>query len=79
MYHEDDTQLIGDARRPPTLLASSNFAGYGRLFEEPDVHLTYACVAVIDADPYIPGGYGAQYYANQNNCEFPVSTSQTIC
>ncbi|KAF8831726.1 hypothetical protein HHX47_DHR1001195 [Lentinula edodes] len=34
------TQLIGDARVPPTLLASPSFAG----------------MAVIDADPYIPNG-----------------------
>lgn len=34
------TQLIGDAKNPPTLLASSNFAG----------------IAVIDADPYLAGG-----------------------
>ncbi|KAF9002426.1 glucan 1,3-beta-glucosidase [Cyathus striatus] len=45
------TQLIGDARKPPTLLAAANFAG----------------MAVIDADPYIPGGGGAQYWVNQNN------------
>ncbi|KAL0580418.1 hypothetical protein V5O48_001571 [Marasmius crinis-equi] len=45
------TQLVGDARSPPTLLASANFDG----------------MAVIDADPYIPGGGGAQWYANQNN------------
>ncbi|KAG5643065.1 hypothetical protein DXG03_001622 [Asterophora parasitica] len=45
------TQLIGDAKNPPTLLASSNFDG----------------IAVIDANPYIPGGGGAQYYTNQNN------------
>ncbi|EPQ58386.1 beta-1,3-glucanase [Gloeophyllum trabeum ATCC 11539] len=45
------TQLIGDARSPPTLLASSGFSG----------------IAVIDADPYIPGGNGAQWYTNQNN------------
>ncbi|KAH9921800.1 beta-1,3-glucanase [Fomitopsis serialis] len=44
-------QLIGDARAPPTLLAGSNFSG----------------MAVIDADPYIPGGGGAQWYINQNN------------
>ncbi|KAH7869711.1 exo-beta-1,3-glucanase [Lentinula edodes] len=36
------TQLIGDARVPPTLLASPSFAG----------------MAVIDADPYIPNGGG---------------------
>ncbi|KAG6854164.1 hypothetical protein C0991_009816 [Blastosporella zonata] len=45
------TQLIGDAKNPPTLLASASFTG----------------MAVIDADPYIPGGGGAQYYVNQNN------------
>lgn len=45
------TQIIGDARKPPTLLASNNFTG----------------LAVIDADPYIPDGWGAQYYVNQNN------------
>ncbi|EPT02026.1 hypothetical protein FOMPIDRAFT_141879 [Fomitopsis schrenkii] len=45
------TQIIGDARAPPTLLAASNFSG----------------MAVIDADPYIPGGGGAQWYINQNN------------
>ncbi|TFK55180.1 glycoside hydrolase family 55 protein [Heliocybe sulcata] len=45
------TQLIGDARVPPTLRASAGFSG----------------VAVIDADPYIPGGNGAQWYTNQNN------------
>ncbi|TFK36999.1 exo-beta-1,3-glucanase [Crucibulum laeve] len=45
------TQLIGDAKTPPTLLAAASFDG----------------MAVIDADPYIPGGNGAQYYTNQNN------------
>ncbi|KAH7884063.1 glycoside hydrolase family 55 protein [Phlebopus sp. FC_14] len=45
------TQMIGDAKRPPTLLASPNFVG----------------LAVIDADPYIPGGNGAQWFINQNN------------
>ncbi|KAJ7929215.1 exo-beta-1,3-glucanase [Mycena leptocephala] len=45
------TQLIGDARHPPTLLAAASFTS----------------IAVIDADPYIPGGGGAQWYTNQNN------------
>ncbi|KAG8886521.1 hypothetical protein FRB97_003032 [Tulasnella sp. 331] len=45
------TQLVGDARVRPTLLASAGFSG----------------IAVIDADPYIPGGNGAQYWVNQNN------------
>ncbi|OBZ70776.1 Glucan 1,3-beta-glucosidase [Grifola frondosa] len=34
------TQIIGDAKIPPTLLASANFVG----------------IAVIDADPYLDGG-----------------------
>ncbi|KAG1849256.1 glycoside hydrolase family 55 protein [Suillus subluteus] len=45
------TQMIGDAKKPPTLLASSSFNGF----------------AVIDADPYIPNGWGAQWFSNQNN------------
>ncbi|KAG8220202.1 glycoside hydrolase family 55 protein [Butyriboletus roseoflavus] len=45
------TQMIGDARTPPTLLASSNFTG----------------LAVIDADPYVPNGGGAQWFINQDN------------
>ncbi|KAF8894484.1 exo-beta-1,3-glucanase [Infundibulicybe gibba] len=45
------TQLVGDAKNPPTLLASGSFTG----------------MAVIDADPYIPGGGGAQWFINQNN------------
>jgi glucan 1,3-beta-glucosidase len=45
------TQLVGDAKNKPTLLAASSFSG----------------MAVIDADPYIPGGGGAQYWGNTNN------------
>ncbi|KAI0930177.1 hypothetical protein AcV5_006960 [Taiwanofungus camphoratus] len=45
------TQLIGDAKNPPTLLASSSFSG----------------IAVIDADPYIENGGGSQWYTNQDN------------
>ncbi|KAH0838819.1 glycoside hydrolase family 55 protein [Lanmaoa asiatica] len=45
------TQMIGDAKNPPTLLASSTFSGF----------------AVIDANPYLPNGYGAQWFTNQNN------------
>ncbi|KAJ7175481.1 exo-beta-1,3-glucanase, partial [Mycena filopes] len=47
------TQLIGDAKKPPTLLAAASFTD----------------VAVIDADPYIPGGNGAQWCTNQNNLQ----------
>ncbi|OAX38483.1 glycoside hydrolase family 55 protein [Rhizopogon vinicolor AM-OR11-026] len=45
------TQMIGDAKNPPTFLASSSFNGF----------------AVIDADPYIPNGWGAQWFTNQIN------------
>ncbi|KIM34208.1 glycoside hydrolase family 55 protein [Serendipita vermifera MAFF 305830] len=45
------TALVGDAKNRPTIVAASNFNGF----------------AVIDADPYIPGGGGAQYWVNQNN------------
>ncbi|KZT10683.1 glycoside hydrolase family 55 protein [Laetiporus sulphureus 93-53] len=45
------TVLVGDAKVPPTLLASSSFSG----------------LALVDADPYIPNGYGAQWYTNQDN------------
>ncbi|KAL4069057.1 glycoside hydrolase family 55 protein [Scleroderma citrinum] len=45
------TQMIGNPKNPPTLLASSSFSGF----------------AVIDADPYFPNGYGSQWYTNQDN------------
>jgi glucan 1,3-beta-glucosidase len=45
------TQFVGDAKQLPTLKASASFEGMG----------------VIDADPYIPGGNGANWYTNQNN------------
>ncbi|KAF5310158.1 hypothetical protein D9619_010234 [Psilocybe cf. subviscida] len=45
------TQLIGDAKTPPTLLAAPSFDG----------------MAVIDANPYIPGGGGKQYFQATNN------------
>ncbi|EUC54837.1 Exo-beta-1,3-glucanase, partial [Rhizoctonia solani AG-3 Rhs1AP] len=45
------TSMVGDAKNPPTLLAAATFTG----------------MAVIDADPYIPGGGGAQWWVNQNN------------
>ncbi|KIY69225.1 glycoside hydrolase family 55 protein [Cylindrobasidium torrendii FP15055 ss-10] len=45
------TQLIGDPNNIPTLSASPSFAG----------------IAVIDTDPYIDGGSGAQWYFNTNS------------
>ncbi|QRV88543.1 exo-beta-1,3-glucanase [Ceratobasidium sp. AG-Ba] len=45
------TSMVGDAKNPPILLAAASFSG----------------IAVIDADPYIPGGGGAQWWVNQNN------------
>ncbi|KAJ2916182.1 hypothetical protein MD484_g4242, partial [Candolleomyces efflorescens] len=45
------TQLVGDPKNLPTLLAAPTFND----------------MAVIDANPYIPGGGGSQYWVNQNN------------
>jgi hypothetical protein len=45
------TQFIGDANQMPVLKASPSFEGMG----------------LIDADPYIEGGNGANWYTNQNN------------
>ncbi|SJL04750.1 related to glucan 1,3-beta-glucosidase [Armillaria ostoyae] len=45
------TQLIGDPKNPPTLLASNSFND----------------MAVIDVNPYIPMGNGAQWYTPTNN------------
>ncbi|KAF2124812.1 glycoside hydrolase family 55 protein [Dothidotthia symphoricarpi CBS 119687] len=45
------TQFVGDALNLPVLKATADFEGMG----------------VIDADPYIPGGNGANWYTNQNN------------
>ena len=45
------TQFVGDAVTIPTILALPSFEG----------------LAVLDTDPYIPGGNGAQWYTNQNN------------
>jgi glucan 1,3-beta-glucosidase len=45
------TQFIGDANTLPTIKAAAGFKGMG----------------VIDADPYIEGGNGANWYTNQNN------------
>jgi glucan 1,3-beta-glucosidase len=55
------TQFVGDINNLPTLKATANFEG----------------MAVIDADPYIPGGDGANWYTNQNNfyrhCWYPLA------
>ncbi|KAF2749511.1 glycoside hydrolase family 55 protein [Sporormia fimetaria CBS 119925] len=45
------TQFIGNPHDLPVLKASPSFEGMG----------------LIDADPYIPGGNGANWYTNQNN------------
>ncbi|KAG6814279.1 hypothetical protein H0H92_013404 [Tricholoma furcatifolium] len=57
------TQLIGDAQNPPTLLASSSFSGMAVIVPSG----TSINENIADADPYIAGGGGAQYYTNQNN------------
>ena len=45
------TQFIGDPHNLPVIKATANFVG----------------IAVLDTDPYIPGGNGRQWYTNQNN------------
>ncbi|KAF2469872.1 pectin lyase-like protein [Lindgomyces ingoldianus] len=45
------TSMVGDAVQVPTLKASASFKGMG----------------LIDADPYIVGGNGANWFTNQNN------------
>ncbi|KAL6167517.1 hypothetical protein ACJQWK_06939 [Exserohilum turcicum] len=45
------TMFVGDPLNMPVLKATANFEGMG----------------LIDADPYIPGGNGANWYTNQNN------------
>ncbi|KAI0093571.1 beta-1,3-glucanase [Irpex rosettiformis] len=50
------TQIIGNARAPPTLLATKSFNG-----------LAVIGINLVHANPYIPNGWGAQYYINQNN------------
>ncbi|KAF8516954.1 exo-beta-1,3-glucanase [Hysterangium stoloniferum] len=45
------TAIVGDPKNLPVLLADPSFVG----------------IAVIDANPYIPLGYGKQWYINQNN------------
>jgi hypothetical protein len=61
--------LIGDAKSPPTLLASASFDGMAVigavLHVYDDCNLTH--LSYLDADPYIPNGGGAQWYVNQNN------------
>ncbi|KAJ7184278.1 exo-beta-1,3-glucanase [Mycena filopes] len=54
------TQLIGDAASPPTLLASASFSDFAVIGE-------LQALGSENADPYIPGGAGAQWYTNQNN------------
>ncbi|KAH9906746.1 pectate lyase superfamily protein-domain-containing protein [Xylariomycetidae sp. FL2044] len=44
------TQFVGNAKQKPTIKGTRNFTG----------------IALIDTDPYIPGGGGSQWYINQN-------------
>lgn len=45
------TQFVGDVNNPPTLKGSHDFVG----------------IALIDDDPYIPNGSGAEWFINQSN------------
>ncbi|RAK97354.1 glycoside hydrolase family 55 protein, partial [Aspergillus ibericus CBS 121593] len=44
------TQFVGDPNDRPVIKGSANFSG----------------IALIDTDPYIPGGDGSEWYINQN-------------
>lgn len=44
------TQFVGDPNNKPVIKGHPDFSG----------------IALIDNDPYIPGGNGAQWYINQN-------------
>lgn len=48
------TQMIGDAFNRPRIQGSANFNFSGN-------------IALLDADPYVPNGNGANWYTNQNN------------
>lgn len=63
------SQLIGDARNPPTLLATAGFVGIAVIGNASGVSRKYKAntIRLVDADPYIPGANGAQFYVNQNN------------
>jgi glucan 1,3-beta-glucosidase len=50
------TQIIGDAKRPPTLLASSGFTGAAVIGKLSVILYYFILILGIDADPYIPGG-----------------------
>lgn len=50
MYRYYFTQFIGDANDRPTIIGSANFKG----------------IALIDCDPYVPNGNGANWFINQN-------------
>lgn len=45
------TQFVGNPNNHPVLKGSANFSG----------------IALVDNDPYIPGGNGAEWYINQSN------------
>ena len=59
--------MIGDAKNLPTLLASSNFSGFAVIGQFPRISSYHRILRETDADPYIPNGWGSQWFANQNN------------
>lgn len=66
------TQIIGDGRNPPTLLASANFTGAAVIgtdlsFNSKFSEILIKALSILDADPYILNGGGAQWYVNQDN------------
>lgn len=61
------TVILGDARSPPTIVAASNFAGMAVIDAGKYCHFhqSYTDGLTRYPDPYIPDGWGAQYYTNQ--------------
>jgi hypothetical protein len=59
--------MIGDAKKPPTLRASSKFSGIAIIGKPFFIcsGLDHILNCRVDSDPYLSNG--AQWYINQNN------------
>jgi len=70
------TQMIGDAKVPPTLLAASSFNGFAVIGASSWCWTDFSGVQWFqDANPYIPLGGGAQYFQATNNLWDPLEPS----
>ena len=63
------TQIIGDAKKPPTLRASSKFSGIAVIGKPFFICVWFGSYSElscnVDSDPYLSNG--AQWYISQNN------------